>query len=384
MQVGMSYADALRGVYGEDPMRGRLLDDESSSVEVDDIAIDVALLCLEDDEPVKILPAHAKERPETLSHSRGVWRVRPISGGRVVSASYDGLAKVYNPTVEKAKPTVLQSGFKSSKRKECLSIAELSDKTIITGYANGSMSLWDGDTCTFKGYIKERKGARFGFYSMAALDDNRLVTGACMQPKDAKYPWKHVVQVWNLENQNNLAKQRPVSVLEGHQGGISAVVALENGQIATASADKTIRVWDLVQSECVGMLKGHTDYIYSLSDLGSHMLVSGSRDKRVVLWDHRSGNKCGELKMPEALQAHASTVHDVASYEEVGILTASRDAYVKLWDSRQTDRVIKILDTEDAFAYSACSVGNSLIAAGTCVQLAKNKQGGRVRLWDLK
>lgn len=382
-KISSNYKSALLREY-DDLFRGQLLEDESSSIDLDGIAEDVAELCLEEDSLPEVLPHQAKERPTAMSHARGVWRVRPISDNRFVSASYDGTAKVWNPKNDKSKPHVLFGGFKSPKRKECLSVAQLTDGTIITGFANGTMKLWDGKTYDSKGFIKEPDNQRFGFYSMTPMKENRLATGACQKPNKSEIKWNHVIKLWNLQDCNQLAKKSPECVLKGHTGGISEIVSLQDDTIASSSADKTICLWDLNKKAASQQLKGHEDYVYSLAECAPNILASGSRDRKVFLWDTRMGSKCGELKMPKALQAHASTVYDVASYGENGVLTASRDAYIKLWDRRNTDRAVKVLDTEDAFAYSVCSVTDGLIAAGTCSSFSKDKPGGNVRVWELK
>ncbi|XP_027187449.1 uncharacterized protein [Cicer arietinum] len=63
----------------------------------------------------------------------------------------------------------------------------------------------------------------------------------------------------------------------------------EDTQILTASGDKTVKVWDLQQKDCLGALRGHTDFVQSIcSHPTNHdIIVSGSRDKSFRLWDLR-------------------------------------------------------------------------------------------------
>ena len=52
--------------------------------------------------------------------------------------------------------------------------------------------------------------------------------------------------------------------------------------------DKTIKIWDISNFECVSTLKGHTDCIYSLISLNiilKNHFASGSRDHSIKIWD---------------------------------------------------------------------------------------------------
>ena len=385
MQVSshQTYARALMGEYEEAPLGGRLLDDSDLA----DVANRVAEMALGKDDEAEsqpeLLPQTATEKEGSRSHTRGVWRVRPLSGNRVISASYDGTAKVWNLGND-AKPQVLKIYAKDKKnQREVLSLTELGDGTIVTGTANGIMSFWNGANCASKGFINESARSTQGFYSMVVLDNDVLATGACQRPKEVKGNWNHDIKLWDLKNRAKLQDKTPLCILKGHKGGVSGLVVLADALFASSSADKTLKIWDALAQEVVATLEGHDDYVYSLALCSENLLVSGSRDKTVRLWDARSYKECGTLQMPKSLEAHASTVHDVASYQEFGILTASRDAYVKLWDRRQPGRPIKILDTEDSYAYSVTCVADGLIAAGTLAESSRGKSGN-VRLWELK
>ena len=55
-----------------------------------------------------------------------------------------------------------------------------------------------------------------------------------------------------------------MNVLAGHEGEISkATFNPQGSRILTASADKTARLWDVENGECLQVLDGHTDEIFS-------------------------------------------------------------------------------------------------------------------------
>lgn len=69
--------------------------------------------------------------------------------------------------------------------------------------------------------------------------------------------------------------------------------------VATASADKTIGIWDLRNvKEKVHTLEGHNDAVTSLSWHPSEagILGSGSYDRRIIFWDL---SRVGEEQLPD-------------------------------------------------------------------------------------
>ena len=75
--------------------------------------------------------------------------------------------------------------------------------------------------------------------------------------------------------------------LKGHTGKVTALAALPDGSLASASADSTVRVWSVVDEgfACVATLTGHTKQVRMLAVLADGRLASGSWDGTVRLWD---------------------------------------------------------------------------------------------------
>lgn len=59
-------------------------------------------------------------------------------------------------------------------------------------------------------------------------------------------------------------------------------------QLVTGSADKSIKVWDLINAQCNATLSFHQEGITSINFIGSDYFVSTSLDKTVKVWDCRN------------------------------------------------------------------------------------------------
>jgi WD40 repeat protein len=87
--------------------------------------------------------------------------------------------------------------------------------------------------------------------------------------------------------------QLPDRILRsGHTGDIDAVAFSPDGHwLATGSADKTIRIWDLPTGRSLHILMGHTDAVWSLAfSRDGKRLASTSQDGSVRVWDAVTGN----------------------------------------------------------------------------------------------
>jgi WD40 repeat protein len=64
---------------------------------------------------------------------------------------------------------------------------------------------------------------------------------------------------------------------------------LNNGDLASGSWDKTIKIWNATDGTLKRTLYGHTDYVYALAALNNGDLASGSRDSTIKIWNPVDG-----------------------------------------------------------------------------------------------
>lgn len=307
-------------------------------------------------------------------HKGGVWRLLPLGNMGLASASYDRCAKIFQISHP---PQESPSIPLNAHRGEVLSLGRMHDGTLITGGSDGQMFFWNIETGTQVNVIREKKKSATGFYSLIALDQHRIATGACQRPKKipAEKEWKHSIKIWDV------ATQKTTTLLEGHTGGISALDCTPTRMIS-ASADATLRVWNTISLECLSIIKAHSDYIYTASILEGQYALTGSRDRNIHLLDLETAKPITTFKSKNSSFAHESTVYHVASFQQNLFLSGSRDGSVKVWDTR-TVEPIKHYDANQGFVYSVAGLEDGTIVAGTGSQDSKSKKlnEGSLVIW---
>jgi WD40 repeat protein len=104
--------------------------------------------------------------------------------------------------------------------------------------------------------------------------------------------------------------------------------------LASASDDRTVRVWDVAAARCVAVLTGHTDSVYTaVFHPDGKRLASAGRDRAIWLWDLATGQEVARL------EGHTDYVFSLAfSPDGRSLASGSGDGTVRLWDTEQPAR----------------------------------------------
>ncbi|XP_043814346.1 notchless protein homolog isoform X1 [Manihot esculenta] len=103
----------------------------------------------------------------------------------------------------------------------------------------------------------------------------------------------------------------PKTRLTGHQQLVNHVYFSPDGQwVASASFDRSVKLWNGVTGKFVAAFRGHVGPVYQISwSADSRLLLSGSKDSMLKVWDIRT------QKLKQDLPGHADEVFFLPSRE---------------------------------------------------------------------
>jgi Prp8 binding protein len=162
-------------------------------------------------------------------------------------------------------------------------------------------------------------------------------------------------------------------VLKGHSNAILDVKwSSDNECLLSASADKTIALWDAQTGERLKKFVGHLAVVNScaLTNRGIRLLASGSDDSSIKLWDARV-KRCSHT-----IPSNFPVTSVCFSLDNMRLFSAGIDNDIKVWDLRKNEIILRLEGHDDTVTGIQLSHDGSY--------LLSNSMDNTVRIWDVK
>ncbi|KAK1377021.1 Pleiotropic regulator 1 [Heracleum sosnowskyi] len=192
--------------------------------------------------------------------------------------------------------------------------------------------------------------------------DRNLSTAALMERIPSRWPRP----VWRAPWKN-------YRVISGHLGWVRSVAFdPSNEWFCTGSADRTIKIWDVVTGNLKLTLTGHIEQIRGLAVSKRHTyMFSAGDDKQVKCWDLEQN------KVIRSYHGHLSGVYCLALHPNIDILlTGGRDSVCRVWDIRSKMQIHALSGHDN----TVCSVFTRPLDP----QVVTGSHDSTIKFWDLR
>jgi WD40 repeat protein len=286
-------------------------------------------------------------------------------GSRIVTASNDGYARLWDTDDQQ------QVGAKFGYGYGMTSAMFVGKTKILTTDSNGETIIWDATQGTpdYDSQIKEPGGDIPN--DAAVSPDGKVVVTAGTDG---------TAREWEVSSDTQ------VLALAGHSAPIQAV-AWSGSEVLTASLDGTAKVWDAAPIEQRELLPGpdNTLYTASFSPANAHMIATASSDGAVQIWNTRNRTSAAGQAEPDSIGiASAEFSHN----GEMLVTAGYRSDQAKIYSAGNLQQPIGVLD---AAKYPMCrnpaSATASLMYSATFsrngAQVVTADADGVACVWDL-
>ncbi|MFA6141403.1 MAG: serine/threonine-protein kinase, partial [Hyphomicrobium sp.] len=205
-------------------------------------------------------------------------------GRRIVTTGADGSMKIWDAAYRNLVRTIeLDDGPATS--------LALNGVRALTGHANGKVVLWDLDRAEKIATVQRNEA---NIWAVAFTGDPDRFAAA-------SHDWK--VTLWDARQ-----SAAPLQVLDGHENSVQSLAySPQRLLLASGSADKTVRVWNLDTLDLKRSYRGPRDFVTSVAFSPSgKLLAAGALDGRIQVWSVLSSRRL------RALSGHRGRVADIA------------------------------------------------------------------------
>ncbi|KAM0342239.1 hypothetical protein ACHAPU_009644 [Fusarium lateritium] len=197
------------------------------------------------------------------------------------------------------------------------------------------------------------------------------------------------VKKWEIsrtpQQKGHKSGSRALYTRKAHDKDINAINVHHSGQLfASASQDKTVKIWSAEEGEVQGILRGHKRGVWTVQFspaqmpaiqgedgpvTGKGVVLTGSGDKTIKLWNLSS------YTCVRTFEGHSNSVLKVAwlnmptnqeqSKKRVHFTSAGGDGLVKVWDANSGDTECTLDNHEDRVWVVAVHPENNTIVSGS-------------------
>ncbi len=191
-------------------------------------------------------------------HIGWVYTICVLSNHLIASGSYDKTIRIWNIVDGK----IVKILIGHSESITCLEI--VSNELLASGSRDRTIRIWNIENGLNVAILT---GHTDYILSLVLLPSGYLASGS----------WDHSIKIWNV-----LSGQL-VKTLNGHEHAVISLCVLKK-RFLTSGSYKEMRIWDIDKAEVIEVINAHENSVWSMAELEDGTLASASDDWSIKIW----------------------------------------------------------------------------------------------------
>lgn len=224
---------------------------------------------------------------------------------------------------------------------------------IAAAYGDGNIRIWNTNTYQLE---KELEVREFPAHTVSYSNNGRYIASGCSCD----------VILWDAQNGQMIFQ------FVGHRDYVEDVSFNKDDKyIISASADRTIKKWNIAEQKEEKTITSTSGYVMSVScSPNGKLIAAGYEDGSIKIWDFST------YKLVNTLIGHDRLVRSVSfSNDGKYIVSASDDRTIRIWKTDDGIEIKKLEGHTDRITSAKFNIGGNLIVSAS--------QDRSIRLWDI-
>ncbi len=228
-----------------------------------------------------------------------------------------------------------------------LCLLEFEEYFILAGTSENDIALWNinDNNCKYK-----FKGHNGWVNSLAKC--NEKIFASASNDK--------TIRIWNY-------KEKIIMLTLNTDFSVLSLIKLKDGSLCSSEDDELIKIWNWENGECIYNLIGHQKRVRSICQLEDGNIISGDDDRRIIIWKNNNIFKI-------LLEGHTNSIRTLCQIDDNHFASGSIDNTIKIWDYK-TYKCVQTLESKDGGHSSNITniikLKNNMFASSSCDKTIK-------------
>lgn len=283
------------------------------------LSYDKALVC-SNNEMLKVVElASGAVHQSSGGHEDIILCLDTYQGEYFLTGSKDNTARLWTYKDERLQCRAVFAGHNESVASVCFAPKKMG--FFVSASQDNTIKVWADP----RAHAESDTVAEVNSATMTVMAHQKYINVVKVSPNDkliASASQDKTIKIWN--SQDLMLTQ----TLAGHKKGVwDCSFSPVDKMLVSASGDKTVKVWNLATGACLATLQGHLTSLVKVAWLNAGLqIVSASVDGVVKLWNLK------KQACVNTIQMHEEKIWGIDVSGDKHILTGGGDSTLKLWD----------------------------------------------------